>query len=302
MNLIQASDGHHNLFVWREGAEYYRQKSDVFLNEFTTLIYELSPQPPGSPMIYHDVTKPLPFADNSFDHVYCYHVYEHLLHKEADFFTAEISRILKRGGIYRVSTPDMEMVAGEYLKYLENSLMDPSEVNLKRYRWCVMKLIEQSIRGHAGGLMLESMRSGEFDRDYVKDTFGESYAVFFDAKPQQESRTKPTTQKSFLSRLLSLNPSKIKRRIDQLNHQRKLRAYRNGPGADLRFNRETVTLLPDRFYLKLKLEKQGFIDFAVKDYKTSDIPHWDKYDLDRSNHGDYAYDVSVYVEARKKRT
>ena len=63
MKLKQASDGHTNLFIWREGEEFYRQKSGIFLNEFTTLIFDLRPQPPDSPMIYYDVIKPLPFAD-----------------------------------------------------------------------------------------------------------------------------------------------------------------------------------------------------------------------------------------------
>ena len=301
MRLIKASDGRTNLFIWREGEEYYRQKSPIFLKEFTTLKYDVAPQPPDSSMIYVDVTKPLRFDDGSFDNIYCYHVYEHLTHKEADFFTAQIHRVLKPGGMYRLSSPDMEMCAGEYLKYLEGSLVEPNDLNLKRYRWAVMKLIEQSLRETTGGLMLEEIRKGAFDVDYVREKYGESYAAFFVEEPKKETVTTMPPRRSLLKRLLSLSPEKIMKRIEYANYQRLLKEYRNGIGADMRKNRETVTLLPDRLYFQLILEKQGFVDFKVKDYKTSDIPNWNKYDLDRSNNGDYAYDPSVYAEARKKK-
>ena len=299
MKIKRASDGKANLHIYREGDEYYRQKSKVFLKEFTTILYSLEPQPPDSPMLYHDLTEPLPFAENSFDAVNCYHVYEHLLHKEADFFTREIHRVLKPGGIYRVSVPNLECIAGEYLKYLEASLQDPNEQNIKRYRWTVMKLIEQSIREKTGGLMLEAIQKGEFDRAYVKGHYGEAFDVFFEPPKKQQQMAAASPPKSFIKRLFSLTPEKISRKFKWLSYSRKLNEFRTGKGKDLRFNRETVTLLPDRLYLKLKLEKQGFAGFNLKDYKTSDIPNWRKYDLDRSNNGDYPYDPSLYVESKK---
>jgi predicted SAM-dependent methyltransferase len=298
--LVKASNGDTNLFIYREGDEYFRQKSPVFLREFTAVIFDLSPRPPGSPLIYHDVaTAKLPFADNTFDAIDCYHVYEHLNYKEAEFFTAEISRVLKNGGVYRVSVPDMEMIAGEYLKYLNASLSQPSEQNLKRYNWCVMKLIEQSIRETPGGLMLEAMRAGRFDREYVKETFGESYAVFFDApKPASDQTSAPC--RNLVQRVRSLSLAKIKNRFMWWEYRKKDRAFRSGPAKDMRKTRTTVTLLPDKVYLRSLLEHAGFGSFIIKDYNTSDIRDWDKYDLDRSNNGDYPFDVSLFVEARKK--
>jgi len=301
MKLVQANDGCYNLFMMRDGDEYYRQKSEIFLNEFTTLAYKTEPQPPQSPMIYHDVAHmPLPFEDNSFDHIYSYHIYEHLFHNEADFYTAEIFRVLKPGGIYRASAPNMEMVSSEYLKYLDKLCENQNDDDMRRYYWTVLKLIDQGVREVSGGLMLEAMRAGKLDKEYVKKNFGESYAIFFDGKPEQaSSQVKTAPRKSLLSRILSLSPEKIKARVENLKYKKKLKKYNKGLGADLRTNRETVSLLPDEIYLKRKLEASGFTDFSVKDYKTSNILHWEKYDLDRSNNGDYPYDPSVYVEAVK---
>src|SRR5262245_32901498 len=101
MKLVKATNGLHNLFVWRDGEEFFRMKNSIFLNEFTNVKFDVAPQPPDSPMLFCDITQRLPFADQSFDHVNCYHVYEHLLHREAEFFTSEIFRVLKPGGIYR---------------------------------------------------------------------------------------------------------------------------------------------------------------------------------------------------------
>jgi predicted SAM-dependent methyltransferase len=44
-----------------------------------------------------DVSKEkLPYADNTFDFVYCSHVLEHLLSNEQIFLFSEISRVLKK--------------------------------------------------------------------------------------------------------------------------------------------------------------------------------------------------------------
>ena len=40
--------------------------------------------------------------------------------------------------------------------------------------------------------------------------------------------------------------------------------------------------------------------YAVKTYKTSDIDKWERFQLDRSNFGDYAIEPSLYVEAKRR--
>lgn len=53
-----------------------------------------------------DVLKKLPFANNTFDGVTCFHVLEHLWHPEVALY--EIKRILKPGGIAYVVVPDFD--------------------------------------------------------------------------------------------------------------------------------------------------------------------------------------------------
>ncbi|GAG64602.1 unnamed protein product, partial [marine sediment metagenome] len=55
-----------------------------------------------------DVTKnPLPFPDNSVDVIFHEDFLEHLSQRDQVLFLAETLRILKKGGVHRVNTPDL---------------------------------------------------------------------------------------------------------------------------------------------------------------------------------------------------
>jgi hypothetical protein len=57
--------------------------------------------------------------------------------------------------------------------------------------------------------------------------------------------------------------------------------------------------LYDYFSLTLLLRKTGFCDVSRKTYRTSDIPDWNRFDLDRSSSGDHPIEPSLYMEAYK---
>lgn len=63
----------------------------------------------------HDVTKNLPYADNSVDIIMSNHMLEHLTRKEGTKLMKECNRVLKPGGIIRISTPDGRQLTQEYL-------------------------------------------------------------------------------------------------------------------------------------------------------------------------------------------
>lgn len=54
-----------------------------------------------------DITKPLPFADNSVDFCFAEQVLEHVTVHQAWNFLVECRRILKPGGVLRLSVPDI---------------------------------------------------------------------------------------------------------------------------------------------------------------------------------------------------
>src|ERR1051326_2208138 len=59
-----------------------------------------------SPLV-HDLSQPLPFAENSISAVYASHVLEHLYRSQAVALLSECKRVLKPGGVLRLVVPDL---------------------------------------------------------------------------------------------------------------------------------------------------------------------------------------------------
>ena len=132
---------------------YLRIKSNFFLRKASKFF--LSPDrlaklnSMGDNILVHNLAKGIPFEDESVDAVYHSHLFEHL-DKEIGFkFLIEIHRVLKRGGVLRISVPDLEFLIREYLSHVELCVQNPTEIeNHDRF---IAPIIEQSIRREAAG-------------------------------------------------------------------------------------------------------------------------------------------------------
>jgi predicted SAM-dependent methyltransferase len=62
------------------------------------------------PPDYIDITKPLPFEDNSVEFIYTSHTVEHVTTPDAVRFFIESHRILKSGGTLRVAVPSADRI------------------------------------------------------------------------------------------------------------------------------------------------------------------------------------------------
>ncbi len=62
-----------------------------------------------------DLTKPLPFPDNSVDFIFNEHFIEHLSVESARSSLIDFRRVLKKGGVMRIAMPDLEGVVEIYL-------------------------------------------------------------------------------------------------------------------------------------------------------------------------------------------
>jgi SAM-dependent methyltransferase len=63
---------------------------------------------------YVDLTKPLPFDDESCEAVFSSHVFEHLFMDEVERLVPEIYRVLVKGGVCRVVVPDLEKIVARF--------------------------------------------------------------------------------------------------------------------------------------------------------------------------------------------
>jgi predicted SAM-dependent methyltransferase len=57
-----------------------------------------------------DITKPLPWPDNSASHIFIEHCVEHVTHKQAIEFFKQAYRVLAPGGVLRVTVPSLEQI------------------------------------------------------------------------------------------------------------------------------------------------------------------------------------------------
>lgn len=66
--------------------------------------------------IYLDATAPLPFANDTFAFIYTEHMIEHIGYQAARNFVRECHRVLRPGGVLRISTPDLAVLVGMFLR------------------------------------------------------------------------------------------------------------------------------------------------------------------------------------------
>jgi SAM-dependent methyltransferase len=80
---------------------------------------------PDFSTVYLNATRRFPFADETFDYVVAEHMIEHVSYEAALAMLQECRRVLKKGGVVRISTPDIQ---------LTRRLMDrPLAPELERY-------------------------------------------------------------------------------------------------------------------------------------------------------------------------
>ena len=305
MKITKTREGNAYLHVWREGEEYFRQKGKVLIEEWTNVMFSVLAQPDVDNMYYVDISaKSLHFPNSSFDAVNAYHVFEHLTPREGEHFALEILRVLKPGGIFRISVPDLEQSCRKYLHHLAKAVQEPTDQNLRQYKWSVMEIFEQMVRDKSGGLMLEAIRSGEYDEEYLNEYYSDVFRPFYQkGGTDNRNAVLGDIKKTVLQQLMRVMPKRLylglARRIKKVLIKRLVPEETILATNHPLVRKEAVRWMYDRLSLQLLAEKVGFVEFKQMTFKDSDIPHWDQYDLDRSNHGDRPIDPSVYVECRR---
>lgn len=83
--------------------------------------YTLAPQALRLPIRRHDLRYPLPYPDRSFTGAFTEHVMEHLFSHEVVAVMREFRRVLKPGGVLRVTVPDL----GKYVRFCSGASASP---------------------------------------------------------------------------------------------------------------------------------------------------------------------------------
>ncbi len=102
-----------------------------------------------SNIVVHNLARSVPFASRSVDVVYHSHLLEHLDRNVAPRFMAEVTRVLKPGGIQRIVVPDLERACRAYLEHLQHCASNEREA--EQHDEYVRAIIEQCVRREARG-------------------------------------------------------------------------------------------------------------------------------------------------------
>jgi SAM-dependent methyltransferase len=101
----------------------------------------------------YDLSKGIPFPDNSADVIFHSNVLEHLDRDVAECFLAEARRALKPGGIHRIVVPDFEEACAAYMAHI--ATCENNTEAQARHEDYIARVIEQSVRREAAGTRLQ---------------------------------------------------------------------------------------------------------------------------------------------------
>ena len=65
-------------------------------------------------VMHMDATQRFPFRDGTFQYVYTEHMIEHVPYPQGAFMLRECHRVMRKGGVIRVITPDLAAITGLY--------------------------------------------------------------------------------------------------------------------------------------------------------------------------------------------
>jgi len=120
--------------------KHLRRIAKTFFNDFRFQLIDKLPEN----VVVHDLSKGIPFGDNSCDVVYHSHVLEHIDRDKVELFLAEVKRVLKPGGIHRIVIPDFEYLCNQYISHI--AACDKSPRLVCEHENYIISLIEQCVR------------------------------------------------------------------------------------------------------------------------------------------------------------
>jgi predicted SAM-dependent methyltransferase len=238
----------------------------------------------------HNLTKRLPYQDNTFDSTYSSHVLEHFSRDQGRKFIQEQFRVLKKGGVCRVVVPDLEMLCRSYLDKLDKvSLGD--EASTLSHEWGIIELIDQMVREVSGGEMRFFLNKHSNQLSEISDRVGD------------EALAKQGLQVTLIGERSDIpgNAGKLSESL-YIRLNRKWLKFKNkfSLNDDPRKSGEAHKWMYDKVLLCKLMEEMGFIECGVTTFEWSRIPDWPEQNLDISLYGNFARKPdSLFVEGIK---
>jgi predicted SAM-dependent methyltransferase len=245
----------------------------------------------------------VPLPDASCDAVYNAALLEHLPRQDAERFLRECHRILKPGGTLRIGVPDLERIARIYLAKLEAGVRGEPTAQ-PDYEWILLELLDQLTRTRSGGEMLDAIRNGTVNEQFVVERIGDEYRMLRASSSSGSNwrvrlRKMPVREiRHRVWRALAEAPNAVRRFIgSRILSARDARALRVGL---FRVSGEAHQWMYDRYSLVGLLGRCGFRDATVQSFSLSQIDaDWSRFGLDANEQGQPLKPDLIFVECIK---
>ena len=273
-----ASDGRALLVVSRNSVAFDILHAETVSRDWNSVLLSIQPAFGRNP-VKARIGRKLAFPSAGFDVIYLSHVLEH--HQDHQLVPAlrDMHRLLKPGGVLRISTPDVERDARLYLAALERALQNPSEENQAAYLLAVTRSIDQCVRSEGGGEMKRVVE----DRLWRDEDLDAAYGKALDY----------LVGRGESARGLPKRPRRDVRDLPFALWRGALALVSKGHPATT--GEYDVSKL-DEFVLNGALETAGFADIRRCEGHESRIRGWERWDFDRAADGTLL-EPGLYLEA-----
>ncbi|QDU98010.1 class I SAM-dependent methyltransferase [Lignipirellula cremea] len=228
-----------------------------------------------------DLRRGIPYADGEFDAVYHSHVLEHLDPADGVAFLRECCRVLRPGGVLRIAAPDLETIAREYLRVLDQvdeGVRPPADLH-----WMRLELIDQCVRSRPGGEMGRHLADARItNADFVASRVGEEYNLAAGKRSASAPPVQGIARLKKLGRKLLRMERRLRERLAQtvlllLTGSRGVTAWKEGL---YRQSGEVHRWMYDRVNLGQLLTDLGLEQVTTRAADESRIDRFASYELD----------------------
>lgn len=266
--------------------------------------FNLDMSPQNEIVIKHDLTQPLPFADNFFDLIYHSHLLEHLAQSQGLALMTECYRVLKPNGVIRVVVPDLEELVRSYLEELEKALADDSKAG-ENLKWLHLELYDQLVREFPDGEFGYFFAQPDVpNRNFIIQRMGACARYIFEYR-EQEKLNLASQQIDLKPKLKSKVKKFVKHFMQSFNFKQLVfklilgKEYRYYEIGRFRMSGEVHKCMYDRYTLSQLLQHIGFTNICVTQPEQSHSEFWHPDGLDVESSGEVYHANSLFMEAVK---
>ncbi len=235
----------------------------------------------------HNLLKGIPFENNTFEVVYHSHVLEHFLKQDAEKLISECYRVLKPGGTIRIAIPDLEPIARNYIRYLEEALNNVPGA-AEKYNWTLLEMYDQVVRTKGGGEMVDYIKdTAKNNDDFLLERNGNEVKLLMENLRNPKPQTTSGSKNSFMY--------KVKGKLKDWLLKEDIKALSIG---QFRLGGEIHQWMYDRYSLSELLKRHGFKSPKVRKFNESAIIDWNSFGLDAVD-GKVRKPDSLFMEAVK---